>query len=140
MKNRSEKFEYNMNLTNTITKIDENNTDVEFEFGDFSLETDGNIHVIFSNSDISTPIYILKVIWDFKIIADCLKWRFITDLKGEFALFDRFDECGRDEWIVNKFSNLLETVLESGVEKNECAVYEQRIGADSLRLLEIDWG
>ena len=51
-----------MNLTNTITKIDENNTDVEFDFGDFSLETDGNIHVIFSNSDISTPIYILKVI------------------------------------------------------------------------------
>lgn len=51
-----------MNLTNTITKIDENNIDVEFDFGDFSLETDGNIHVIFSNSDISTPIYILKVI------------------------------------------------------------------------------
>jgi hypothetical protein len=51
-----------MNLANTITKIDENNTDVEFDFGDFCLETDGNIHVIFSNSDISTPIYILKVI------------------------------------------------------------------------------
>lgn len=35
--------------------------ELEFEFGDFCFETDGSINVAFTNSNITSPIYLIKV-------------------------------------------------------------------------------
>jgi hypothetical protein len=59
VKNKYEKFEYNLNLV-------KNQSDDEksfcYDLADFSFETDGSINVAFTDFEISSPINIYKVI------------------------------------------------------------------------------
>jgi len=66
VKNKFEKFEYDMNLANYFpeTKSQESKSESEtvtFDLFDFSFESDGSLNVMFANEDPSAPIYIYKV-------------------------------------------------------------------------------
>lgn len=64
VKNKFEKFEYDMNLANYFTQTKSQNDEIEpvtFDFFDFSFESDGSLNVMFTNQDPTASIYIYKV-------------------------------------------------------------------------------
>ena len=67
VKNKFEKFDYDMSLVNYFPQEHSHESNEEgelvtFDFFDFSFESDGSLNVIFTNKDPCTPIYIYKVI------------------------------------------------------------------------------
>lgn len=71
VKKKYEYFEFDMKLQqnligNTMDCGNQANAeDISFNFGDFSYEFDGSINVAFTNADLSSPIYIFRVMISF---------------------------------------------------------------------------